>query len=303
MTKAFAIAIIFAGGVFLVFSTGIIDIPGFFDTPTVFLEDEEPIVNVHEEIEVVERDIVVEVEEVIESIVPENPLRSIIERPSSVLTNEGVFSWTNTQRTLGGASPLLSNSLLDSIAEFKMNDMFVRQYFAHDAPTGEGVSDLAEDFGYEFILVGENLALGDFEDDEALVTAWMDSPGHRENILNDRYRELGIAVGKMNFNGRDTWIAVQSFGAPLSVCGKVGGDLLAGINLRIDELDALEDSITDLQSELESTFPKRGALYISLVNNYNALVNEYNSSRAQLNSWIVDYNDQVNRFNVCINAI
>lgn len=303
MIKVLAFIVIFVGGVFLIFGTGIVSAPVLIDTPVVFLEDEESTINVAEEIEVVERDIVVKVEEVIESIVPNNPLRSIIKRPSSVLTSAGVFSWTNTQRTLNGVSQFSSSELLDSVAEFKMNDMFARQYFAHDAPTGEGVSDLAEDFGYEFILIGENLALGDFEDDEALVTAWMDSPGHRENILNDRYREIGIAVGKESFNGRDTWIAVQSFGVPLSVCEKIEGDLLDDIDLRVLELDDLEDTIRDLQAELKSTFPKRGASYISLVNNYNSLVNQYNSLRAQLNSWVSDYNNQVNKFNICVNAI
>lgn len=303
MIKALVIIIIFIGGVFLIFGTGIVSAPVLLDTPAVFLEDEESIVDVAEEKEVTERNIVIKVEEVIESIVPNNPLRSIVERPSSVLTSAGVFSWTNAQRSLNGVSLLRESKLLDSVAEFKMNDMFARQYFAHDAPTGEGVSDLAEDFGYEFILIGENLALGDFEDDEALVTAWMDSPGHRENILNDRYREIGIAVGKGSFDGRDTWIAVQSFGVPFSVCNKVDGDLLDDINLRIEELDELENTIRDLQSELKSTLPKRGTSYISSVNNYNSLVNQYNALRVQLDSWVADYNNQVNKFNVCISAI
>jgi len=131
----------------------------------------------------------------------------------------------------------------------------------------------------------------------------MASPGHRKNILNDKYREIGIAVGKGSFDGRSTWIAVQSFGVPLSVCEKIDGDLLDDINLRIEELEGLEETIDELQSELKSTFPKRGATYISLVNNYNSLVNEYNTLRVELNSWISDYNSQVNNFNTCIDTI
>jgi len=208
MIKALAVIIIFIGGAFLILNTGIVDVPAFFDTPATFLGEQESVApfaeEITEEIEVIEKDIVAEVEEVIDSIVPDIPLRIEIKRPSSILTSDGTFSWTNTQRVINGAGLLSRSELLDGVAEFKMNDMFARQYFAHEAPTGEGVSNLAEDFGYEFILVGENLALGDFEDDKALLEAWMASPGHRENILNDKYREIGIAVGKESFDGRGT---------------------------------------------------------------------------------------------------
>ena len=50
------------------------------------------------------------------------------------------------------------------------------------------------------------------------MTAWMNSPGHRANILNPHFQEIGVAVGKGMYEGHETWIAVQSFGMPLSAC-------------------------------------------------------------------------------------
>jgi uncharacterized protein YkwD len=98
--------------------------------------------------------------------------------------------------------------------------MFENQYFAHESPTGEKVSDLAKKFGYDFLLIGENLAMGNFSSDEDLVLAWMESPGHRENILNEKYQEIGVAVKKGIFEGKEVWIAVQHFGLPFFFLSK-----------------------------------------------------------------------------------
>ena len=96
--------------------------------------------------------------------------------------------------------------------------MFEKEYFEHKSPSGIGASDIAHDVGYEFILVGENIALGNFDGDEALVQAWMDSPGHRANILNKRYTEIGIAAEKGLYQGKMMWLAVQIFARPMSLC-------------------------------------------------------------------------------------
>jgi len=91
-----------------------------------------------------------------------SPLRFEKEAPETFLTRTGVIKWTNIQREKYGLLP----------------------YFAYNSPSGVGVDDLAGNFGYKFIAIGENLALGNFENDEVLLQGWMNSPGHRENILN-----------------------------------------------------------------------------------------------------------------------
>jgi len=120
------------------------------------------------------------------------PLKVIKEeKPEVILTQKGIIEWANKQREKYGLAPLKENQILDKTAMAKVEDMFENQYFAHESPTGEKVSDLARKFGYDFLLIGENLAMGNFSSDEDLVFAWMESPGHRENILNEKYQEIG----------------------------------------------------------------------------------------------------------------
>jgi len=107
------------------------------------------------------------------------------------LTVKGVIDNTNKQRALNGDLPVLKeNFKLNFSAEKKLQDMFVKQYFEHNSPEGIGVGDLGLQAGYEYIIIGENLALGNFKDDASLVDAWMASPGHRANILNKKYTEI-----------------------------------------------------------------------------------------------------------------
>ena len=306
LTRFLSILVIIVGSVFLILRAGIFDLHKTSIapmTPVVIEYAGDFIDIVTEEIEVFKENIRKEIKEVAEPIVVANPLISIIKRPSSFLSEIGVFTWTNTSRALNGQLPLSRNKLLDSVAQTKLDDMFARQYFAHVSPIGDGVGDLAKDVGYEFLLIGENLALGDFADDETLLEAWMDSPGHRANILNDKYTEIGVAVGKGNFNGRDTWLAVQSFGVPISVCDSADEDLLFDINERTDEMANLKETLDDLQLKIQQTSPKRGGLYANKVSEYNTLVSQYNSLLAGLDIWIADYNAQIDAFNTCVDAV
>ena len=150
------------------------------------------------------------------------PLISKLINPGTHLTDAGVIEWTNTNRAQNGQLPALKeNTLLDQAAELKLQDMFKQQYFEHVNPQGVGPGDLAKKVGYNFIAEGENLALGNFGNDQSLVTAWMNSPGHRANILNVHYTEIGVAVGQGSYQGQTTWLAVQEFGRPASSCPSV----------------------------------------------------------------------------------
>jgi len=177
--------------------------------------------------------------------------------------------------------------------------MFEKQYFAHVSPLGIGVGDLAMQYGYEFIAIGENLALGNYENDQDLVQAWMDSPGHRENILNQRYEAIGIAVGKGLFEGSNTWLAVQSFGKPLSSCDLPDEALKQEIESLKTQIDDLESVLDMKRSELHDARPRRGAAYNNQVQEYNQLVGRYNDLIAQVENLIVRYNIQINQFNEC----
>lgn len=129
----------------------------------------------------------VEVEEEIELDAIAQPPPLLLEVEGEIdtevsLSNSGILAETNSERARLGLSPLRISSNLNAAATLKVIDMFARQYFEHTSPTGVTISDLSESVGYDYILVGENLALGNFSSDAALVAAWMGSPGHRANI-------------------------------------------------------------------------------------------------------------------------
>src|SRR3989344_5705251 len=128
-------------------------------------------------------------------------LRAKIEAANSRLTLSGVIAQTNEQRQFFGKPALKENAQLNQAAMSKVKDMFAGQYFEHISPLGKGPGDLAREAGYVFITIGENLALGNYKDDAVLVQAWMDSPGHRANILNGRFTEIGVAVVKGIYEG------------------------------------------------------------------------------------------------------
>lgn len=128
-----------------------------------------------------------------------------------------VIAETNNQRRINGIGFVVENSKLNAAADFKMRDMFARQYFDHYGPgQTSGITELLVRFNYQYVAATENLALGDFKNANELVSLWMSSPGHRANILNGVYREIGVATGYDVFQGRRTMIAVQIFGTPRS---------------------------------------------------------------------------------------
>jgi hypothetical protein len=236
------------------------------------------------------------VQEIRNEIIQNNPLRFQGDYPNSVLTVKGVVDETNRQRREAGLPELVQNARLHQAAELKVKDMFDGQYFDHISPSGNGPSHFARQAGYRYVIIGENLALGNFKDDVALVEAWMNSQGHRENILNAQYQEIGVAVMKGRFEGKMVWLAVQEFGRPESA-------LRATIDAERDELDRLVEIINRTHSELSRSSPRterERAEYNEKVREYNRLVDEYRGRSEKLKQNIERYNSQVRLYNQCI---
>jgi hypothetical protein len=227
------------------------------------------------------------------------PLEAEKEAPQSYLTVEGVIAWTNVQRAKEGLPLLEESALLGEMAQAKVDDMFLRQYFAHESPLGVEVGDLAEEFNYRFIIIGENLALGNFQDDEVLVQGWMDSPGHRENILNERYFEIGVAVGRGTYNGAETWLAVQHFALPLSACPQPDAELKEEIDANQAQLESLGNVLVEMERELKSLRRGNRTAYNQKVDEYNSLVSQYNVLLEQTKALVEEYNLQIALFNDC----
>ncbi len=219
---------------------------------------------------------------------------------NSFLTKDGIFYWTNEKRVSSSSFPAFySSSLLDQVAQSRLEDMFDQQYFDHVSPQGVEVSQVALSLGYEYIAVGENIALGNFKDDKALVEAWMDSPGHRENILSGNYTEMGIAAGKSMYEGRPTWIGVQIFGRPLSDCPEPDASLSNQIDENKEDISDLEIEADILYAEIELGLMSNEE-YREKVEQYNGIVDEINSLVSETKALIEDFNSQVSAFNFCI---
>ncbi len=216
--------------------------------------------------------------------------------------SESVLAYTNAERYKRGIPMLSSNKMLSEIAHAKMLDLFNRQYFAHVSPSGEDVSDLAKKFGYEYVAIGENLALGDFSSSKDVVKAWMNSPGHRKNILSKTYSEVGIAAGRSEYKGRKTWIIVQSFGYPRSGCPVIESKLSDEIDdykQRIDFLGKIAE-IRQAQANLKTgSFSERR----SRVEAYNIVVRIYNSTLDKYKKAIAVYNSEVGDYNNCVKTV
>ncbi len=138
---------------------------------------------------------------------------------SSEITAQKVFDQTNQQRTNLGLSSLKYNSLLSESATKKAQDMFANNYWSHTSPSGTTPWDFFKSVGYQYSLAGENLAR-DFYDTESLIKAWMNSPTHKDNIINSKYQEIGIGVVNGTLNGMKTTLVVQHFGTPSTVTSK-----------------------------------------------------------------------------------
>jgi uncharacterized protein YkwD len=226
------------------------------------------------------------------------PLRSEKNSSNPELSQAGTIKWTNVNRSENGLPALLENKKLDEAAMAKAKDIFAKQYFDHVSPTGRRPQDLVTDAGYEYILTGENLALGNFASDQALLEGWMASPGHRENILRKGYQEIGVAVLSGKYEGESNWVAVQEFGTPLMDCPAVDPQqkqLIEASNAKLTSLASTLQSEKDRVSKLDSSDPSAS----KKIDDFNSSVKQYNALVSKNKKLIDVYNQQVADFNSC----
>ncbi len=121
--------------------------------------------------------------------------------------------YTNEQRKLNKVKPLTYNKKLATAANEKAKNMFVNNYWAHFGPNGETPWQFITKSGYRYESAGENLAKN-FLYSKNVVTAWMNSPTHRDNVLRKDFTEVGFAVVDGTLGGEQTTLVVQMFGRP-----------------------------------------------------------------------------------------
>jgi uncharacterized YkwD family protein len=102
-----------------------------------------------------------------------------------------VIDLTNAERKKNGLPALKADASLSKVAQTKSNDMQAKHYFSHTSPTYGSPFDMMRDFGVTYSSAGENIAMGQTTAQQ-VVTAWMNSEGHRKNILSPNYTNIGV---------------------------------------------------------------------------------------------------------------
>lgn len=110
-----------------------------------------------------------------------------------------VVTLVNQERTNAGLKPLVNNSSLSAMALDKAKDMYNNHYFDHNSPTYGSPFDMMNAYGIRYTYAGENIAMGQ-QTPQDVMTAWMNSAGHRQNILNPNYTQIGASY----YNG--AWV-------------------------------------------------------------------------------------------------
>ena len=137
-----------------------------------------------------------------------NPLEAAPRGPEA-----DVLAMINAARVQHGCKPLRVEARLSEAAERQSRGMAERHYFSHNAPDGSTPGKRVKDTGYAYQMVGENIEINS-EDPEAVVSTWMNSPGHRQNILMCAFKETGIAMYQTD-DAEAYW--TQVFAMPLNL--------------------------------------------------------------------------------------
>jgi hypothetical protein len=182
--------------------------------------------------------------------------------------------------------------------------------------------------GYHYKIIAENIASGNFLNNQKVIDGWMQSPGHRQNILSPDTKEIGVAIERGQYQGANLWIAVQIFGLqspPLSTkkrCTPPSQDLYTELESGKTEMTNLDNRLArfkqDLDQEISAIEADRryvgnngqGGYNLNVrVNSYNEKVTWYNDSladlmakRAILKSMAEDYNRRVQAYHDCENS-
>lgn len=139
-------------------------------------------------------------------------IRNISQSTSRVSFANELLKLTNLERQKVGLPPLKLSSQLTSAAQSHAGDMARNNYFSHTGLNGSSMVDRAKGTGYKYSALGENIAAGKATP-EGTIRQWMNSSGHRANILNAKFTEIGFGYANApNSPYRHYW--VQVFGKP-----------------------------------------------------------------------------------------
>ncbi len=221
---------------------------------------------------------------------------------ASTISISNIVSLANKERVNAGLNSLNIDVRLNAAALAKANDMISKDYWDHFGPNGETPWQFISNAGYSYVYAGENLAKG-FVTAEGVHQAWMSSPTHKANIMNDNYRDIGVAVVEGNLLGEDIILVVQMFGSttvtkPVSdntissqedtlnneVISVESGEIKSISIVKPSEGDVLTDPAVDIEGKVDG--------YVSNIGEYHVVINRSGQDIAEAvsesSNWKVD---------------
>lgn len=132
-----------------------------------------------------------------------------------------VIALSNQARQSHGIANVTVDQRLMQAAQAKAEDMFAFNYWDHYSPSKRAPWKFILDAGYPYLYAGENLARN-YHTAQAVVQAWLDSPSHRENLLNPQFKHIGVAVAQGRIADKDSLVVVQFLAAPMAVGDQTG---------------------------------------------------------------------------------
>jgi uncharacterized protein YkwD len=160
--------------------------------------------------------------------------------PKSTINAQQIIDLTNKERENAGLKPVKENAKLDEAAQLRAQKIIDFDEWNHEATkSGVPYTKAIKEVNYWNINYGENLAKG-FYDSQTVIDAWMKSVGHRENLLNPKFQEIGIGMLSGKVDGEDTQVVVQLFGG------------YEPPNYKQTDIDSWKTSIDNLRNVLPS---------------------------------------------------
>lgn len=228
--------------------------------------------------------------------------RAIINRDQ--ITAENIIFFTNRERIAKKLNPVKYSGKLSKSAKAKGSDMLQYNYFAHESPqpSHHDFSYFIDQQNYQFIRISENLAMGEFTTAQEVVTAWMNSPGHRANILYANYRDIGVSISnKKNKNGGSDIVIVQHFGTPKTSCVDIPQELTEQLETISNDANQAKERADSLKSEIDAQTKSLDEknLY-DLIETYNTTIRSYNALVDKFKKITDLYNVEAKKYNTCI---
>ena len=201
----------------------------------------------------------------------------------SDITISSLLSQTNQSRAQAGRAPLNINNKLVKAAYLKAQDMFDKQYWAHNAPNGTQPWKWFGDVGYDYDMAGENLARG-FTSTGAVMTAWLNSPEHKANILKNGYQDVGFAIVSGELDGQSTSLVVALYG--LSAESAVAGAQTSLTEVAsTGQINPLTQFAVAIQSVTPATIGGLILLALAIIVAFSAHINRRKLTKSLRQSW------------------